>query len=110
MKLFVANFPFATTEKDLRERFAEVGTVESVRVINDPETGRPKGFGFVVMSNDGEGQAAIQALDGVMFGGRSLRVSEAQARSSRPGQKRHDRGDRDHDRGHRDRAPRESRW
>jgi RNA recognition motif-containing protein len=109
MKLFVSNFPFTTTERELHDKFSEAGTVEGVRLITDQESGKAKGFGFVTMATEVEGHAAIETLNGVMFGGRTLRVEEAKARSSRPGQYRNDRGDRGH-RDHRDRAPRESRW
>jgi RNA recognition motif-containing protein len=78
-KLYVGNLPFTTTEDELRERFGEHGSVESVRVITDRETGRSRGFAFVEMDTGGA-DAAIQALDGRDMGGRSLRVNEAHDR------------------------------
>ena len=76
-KLYVGNLPFRTTEDDLREVFGRHGTVESVAVITDRETGRSRGFGFVEMDDAGA-EAAMRALDGSDLDGRSLRVSEAQ--------------------------------
>jgi RNA recognition motif-containing protein len=83
-KLYVGNLPFSTTEDELRKLFGRHGTVESVSVVTDRETGRPRGFAFVEMdANDAED--AIRALDGTDLGGRSLRVNEARARESRGG-------------------------
>jgi RNA recognition motif-containing protein len=78
-KLYVGNLPFSATEDEIRELFARHGSVTSVALINDRETGRPRGFGFVEMEDAGAA-SAISALDGQNFGGRSLRVSEAQDR------------------------------
>jgi RNA recognition motif-containing protein len=78
-KLYVGNLPFSATEDEIRELFARHGSVNSVALINDRETGRPRGFGFVEMDDQGA-TSAISALDGQNFGGRSLRVSEAQDR------------------------------
>ena len=78
-KIYVGNLPFSATEDDIRQLFERHGAVSSVSLINDRETGRPRGFGFVEMDEAGAG-AAIQALDGKDFGGRSLRVNEAQDR------------------------------
>jgi RNA recognition motif-containing protein len=78
-KIYVGNLPFSTTEDELRELFEEHGAVESVKLVNDRETGRPRGFGFVEMS-DGLADSAIQALNGKDLGGRSLRVNEARPR------------------------------
>ena len=78
-KLYVGNLPFTATEDEVRELFSRHGSVNSVALINDRETGRPRGFGFVEMDDSGAG-SAISALDGKDFGGRSLRVSEAQDR------------------------------
>lgn len=80
-RIYVGNLPFTATEGELRELFERHGTVVSVALINDRETGRPRGFAFVEMEDPGAG-AAIAALDGKPFGGRSLRVSEAQERQS----------------------------
>lgn len=79
-KLYVGNIPFSTTEDELRSLFEQHGTVESVAVITDRETGRPRGFAFVEMGDAAAAEAAIQRLDGSQLGGRSLRVNEANAR------------------------------
>jgi RNA recognition motif-containing protein len=79
-KLYVGNLPFTATDESVRALFASHGTVEKVSLITDRDTGRPRGFGFVEMSN-ADAQRAMQALNGADFGGRSLRVSEAQERS-----------------------------
>jgi RNA recognition motif-containing protein len=78
-KLFVGNLPFSATEESVRELFEPHGTIESLALINDRETGRPRGFGFIEMSS-GDAAKAMQALDGKDFGGRALTVNEAQAR------------------------------
>ena len=83
-KLFVGNLPFSATEDDLRALFATHGTVESVSLITDRETGRPRGFGFVEMQNDGAAKA-IAALNETEFQGRTMTVSEARARTERSG-------------------------
>ena len=79
MRIYVGNLSFNSTEDEIRELFAQHGTVQSVAVINDRETGQPRGFGFVEM-DDEAARAAIEALDGQSFGGRNLRVNEARAR------------------------------
>jgi RNA recognition motif-containing protein len=81
--IYVGNLPFTTTEEQVRDLFAEHGTVHSVKLITDRATGRPRGFGFVEMDDD-SGAAAIQALNGKDLGGRSLRVNEAKEPSDRP--------------------------
>lgn len=78
-RLYVGNLPFSATEESLRALFAKHGTVEKVSLITDRDTGRPRGFGFVEMSS-ADAQRAIQGLDGTDFGGRPLRVNEAQER------------------------------
>jgi len=82
-KLYVGNLPFSATEEEVRELFEKHGAVHSVRLISDRETGRPRGFGFVEM-DDTEADAAMAALNGTDFGGRSLRVNEARERDERP--------------------------
>ncbi len=77
--IYVGNLPFSATEDELRDLFAEFGNVDSARVMTDRETGRPRGFGFVKME-DAEALAAIKALNGKDFGGRALRVNEAEER------------------------------
>jgi len=82
-KLYVGNLPFTATDEAVRTLFTPHGTVEKVSLITDRDTGRPRGFGFVEMSN-ADASRAMQALNGTDFEGRSLRVSEAQDRQ-RPG-------------------------
>lgn len=82
-KLYVGNLPFTCTDDELREHFAQVGSVDSAQVIMDRFSGRSKGFGFVEMSSDDEASQAISRLNGQDFGGRSLTVSEA--RPKEPG-------------------------
>ena len=84
-KLYVGNLPFSVTEEELREKFAEHGEVVSVSLINDRYTGRPRGFGFVEMNEEGADKA-IASLDGVDFGGRNLKVSVARKREGGGGQ------------------------
>ena len=81
-KLFVGNLAFTTTGSDLEALFAAAGTVESASVINDRESGRSRGFGFVEMSSSIEASKAIQELNGRDVGGRQINVSEAKERSS----------------------------
>ncbi len=78
-KIYVGNLPFSANEGELRQLFEEHGTVNSVALINDRETGRPRGFGFVEMPN-ADAARAIQALNGKDMGGRPLRINEAQER------------------------------
>jgi RNA recognition motif-containing protein len=93
MKLYVGNLAFETSSNDLQTLFGQAGTVESVSLIEDRETGRSRGFGFVEMSSKEEGAAAIQQFNGTEFGGRSLNVNEAKPRENRSsgngGQKRY---------------------
>ncbi len=77
-KLYVGNLSFDSTEADLKDLFGRHGSVESVAVITDRETGRARGFAFVEMSEASAAQDAIRALDGTDFGGRSIKVNEAQ--------------------------------
>ena len=79
-KLYVGNLSFDSTEADLTDLFGRHGSVESVAVITDRETGRARGFAFVEMSEASAAQDAIRALDGTDFGGRSIKVNEAQDR------------------------------
>jgi RNA recognition motif-containing protein len=78
-KLFVGNLPFSATEDAVRALFSAHGTVESLALITDRDTGRPRGFGFVEMPN-ADAARAMQALDGKDFEGRALKVNEAKAR------------------------------
>jgi RNA recognition motif-containing protein len=86
-KLFVANFPYSTTDDELSSLFSPHGQVLSVKVATDRETGRSRGFGFVEMGSEQEADNAIRELDGFQMGGRSLavRVAEERARPGGPG-------------------------
>ncbi len=79
-KLYVGNLPFSSTPEDLETLFGRHGTVASVNVITDRETGRPRGFAFVEMESESDADDAIRALDGSNLGGRDIRVNEAQDR------------------------------
>jgi len=85
MRIYVGNLNYRTTGDDLRAAFEEFGTVSASDVISDRETGRSKGFGFVEMPEDEEGQAAIDALDGKELDDRTLRVNEARPQAPRQG-------------------------
>jgi RNA recognition motif-containing protein len=85
MKLYVGNLSFNTSAQELTELFAAVGTVQSANVIEDRETGRSRGFGFVEMSTQAEGQDAISQLNGKEIDGRELKVNEAKPQGSRDG-------------------------
>jgi RNA recognition motif-containing protein len=76
-KLYVGNLPFSATEDSVRDLFAAFGAVEKVALVNDRDTGQPRGFGFVEMSS-ADAQSAMQSLNGKDFGGRPLKVNEAQ--------------------------------
>src|SRR3954466_3457114 len=82
MKLYVGNLSFSTTEETLQAEFGAHGQVEGVALITDRETGRPRGFAFVSMSNDNEGGAAIEALNGADIDGRTITVNEARPKSN----------------------------
>ncbi len=117
MNIYVGNLTYSTTEDDLRTSFSAFGTVNSVKIITDRETGRSKGFGFIEMSDDAAGSAAIKELDGQEMGERAIKVNEARPREDRkqilsPGSQRgpqthidmeHDMGDK----GKKDKARRE---
>ena len=77
-KLYVGNLPFSATDSEVEALFAEHGAVASVNLINDRETGRPRGFGFVEMSDDAAADKAIAALNGRDMNGRALRVNPAE--------------------------------
>ncbi|MCA9971667.1 MAG: RNA-binding protein [Anaerolineales bacterium] len=106
MRLYVGNLSYDTTEDELRDAFEAYGAVTSVAIITDRETGRSRGFGFVEMGSDEEGQAAIDGMNERMVGGRTLKVNEA-----RPRQDRRD-GPRDRDRrsSYQDRDRNRNRW
>lgn len=83
-KLYVGNLSYNVTSSDLEQLCAQHGTVQSAEVIQDRDTGRSKGFGFVQMGSDNEAQAAIAALNGQQQDGRALTVNEAKPREERP--------------------------
>ena len=83
MKLYVGNLSFSTSTQDLEKMFGEIGTVESTNIIEDRETGRSRGFGFIEMSSKEEGQNAIATLNGKEIDGRALTVNEAKPREER---------------------------
>jgi RNA recognition motif-containing protein len=84
LNIYVGNLAYATTEDDLRAMFESHGKVDRVSVVTDRMTGRSKGFGFVEMPNNDEGQAAINALNGQDTQGRKLIVNEAKPKEDRP--------------------------
>ena len=84
-KLYVGNLSYNSTSSDLEQLFGQHGTVQSAEVIQDRDTGRSKGFGFVQMGSDQEAQAAISALNGQEVDGRALTVNEAKPREDRGG-------------------------
>jgi RNA recognition motif-containing protein len=81
-RIYVGNLPYTATEDEVRDLFSQYGEVASVSLVNDRETGRPRGFGFVEMPADGADEA-ISALDGKDMGGRQLRINEARPRENR---------------------------
>jgi len=83
MKLYVGNLSFQTSSGDLQQLFAQAGTVESANVIEDRETGRSRGFGFVEMASNEAGEAAIAQFNGKEVNGRNLNVNEAKPRENR---------------------------
>lgn len=84
MKLYVGNLSFSTTEAGVKNAFSEFGTVDTVNLITDRDTGRAKGFGFVEMGNTSEAQAAIEGLNGKQLDGRAIVVNEARPKEDRP--------------------------
>jgi cold-inducible RNA-binding protein len=116
--LYVGNLPHSTTETELRNLFEAHGAVEKVSIVTDRETGRARGFAFVEMTDAGEAEKAIAALNGSELGGRALKINEAKPKTDRPGGGGGGRGGRsgggrsggrDDYQGHA-RQPREPRW
>jgi RNA recognition motif-containing protein len=87
-KLYVGNLPFSATEETLRSTFSQHGTVESVNLITDRDSGQSRGFGFVEMRTDAEANAAIAELNGKDLDGRALKVNEAKPQERRSGRDR----------------------
>jgi|SRR5258708_24820336 len=83
--IFVGNLSFGATEVAVRSLFEAYGSVGRVNIVTDRDTGQPRGFGFVEMNNDGEGEKAIAALNGTDFDGRTLNVNEARPKAERSG-------------------------
>jgi cold-inducible RNA-binding protein len=113
--LYVGNLPHSTTEAELRTLFQPFGDIERVSMVTDRDTGRSRGFAFVEMTNAGEAEKAIAALNGTSLGGRTLTINEAKPKAERPGGGGRKfgggggRGGKDDYRGHA-RQPREPRW
>ncbi len=84
-RLYVGNLPFSVQPEGLREAFSASGEVTDVQIVNDRETGRSRGFGFVTMGNAHEAANAIGAMNGAMLDGRALRVNEAEEKPQRTG-------------------------
>lgn len=83
MKLFIGNISWKSTEEDLRKQFGRFGTIADLKLIEDKETGKSRGFGFISYEDRREGEIAIREMDGAELNGRQLRVSEAQERARR---------------------------
>jgi len=83
MNIYVGNLPYDATEAALQDLFSEYGEVERISIIVDRETGRPRGFGFVEMSDDAQAQKAIDELNEKEYGGRTLKVNQARAKGDR---------------------------
>ena len=84
-KLYVGNLPYTATEQGLSDKFAAFGTVLSVKLITDRDTGRTKGFGFIEMASETEAHAAIDSLNGTDYEGRPMKVNEARPQQKRSG-------------------------
>jgi cold-inducible RNA-binding protein len=80
--IFVGNLSFGSTEQEIRSLFESYGKVDRVSIVTDRESGQPRGFGFVEMSDDSQGEAAISAMNGHELGGRALNVNEAKPKAA----------------------------
>jgi len=89
MNIYVGNLPYSATEDDLRDAFGEYGEVSSANIISDKYSGQSKGFGFVEMTNDGDAERAIEALNESDMKGRNIRVNQARPREERPSRPRY---------------------
>jgi cold-inducible RNA-binding protein len=105
--IFVGNLSFNTNEDELRQLFEPYGQVDRVSIMTDRDTGRSRGFGFVEMANNEDGEKAIAALNGTQVGGRTVNVNEARPKTERAGGGGRDRGDRG---GHGGGGGRRDRW
>ena len=85
MKLYVGNLPYSANQQTLQDTFSKCGTVESINVISDRDTGRSKGFAFVEMSSTAEAQKAIQEINGSSLDGREIKVNEAKPQEKKSG-------------------------
>ena len=85
MKLYVGNLPYSANQQTLQDTFSKCGTVESINLISDRDTGRSKGFAFVEMSSTAEAQKAIQEINGTSLDGREIKVNEAKPQEKRSG-------------------------
>ncbi len=84
MNIYVGNLNYNLSEEELNEVFSEYGEVVSVKIVKDRETGRAKGFGFVEMANEDEGEKAVEELDGAEVKGRNMKVNKARPKPERP--------------------------
>jgi cold-inducible RNA-binding protein len=110
--VYVGNLPHSTSESELRELFQPYGNIERVNMVTDRDTGRSRGFAFVEITSNEEGEKAMAALNGSSLGGRTLIVNEAKPKTDRPrggGGQRFGGGERDNHRGQ-SRQRREPRW
>ena len=85
MKLYVGNLPYSANQQTLQDTFSKCGTVESINLISDRDTGRSKGFAFVEMSSTAEAQKAIQEINGTSLDGREIKVNEAKPQEKKSG-------------------------
>jgi RNA recognition motif-containing protein len=88
MNIYVGNLPFDTSEDELKSLFEQFGEVASVNIIKDQYSGKSKGFGFVEMPEQADGESAIQQLDGSELSGRNIKVNQARPRGERPNRSR----------------------